>query len=320
MALVDVVILSTEESRSQSKGMNILAGLKATLTGTLFQYKWASGGTIVGGSGHGMAVSPTFALEGLEYNLNIWNDSANKAEVLARPSLLAVENQESKFYSGAILHVQLNSNNSDGSLVDVPVGINLSVTPTFLDPDTVRIKVHADRSYIETRSEKLGFSAFSQTSKTSVDSTAILRFGETLILSGLTENETAVSKSGVPFLQSIPIVQWFFSHKAEEETKKSVLILLAPHKARRASEHMTPREIRAAKHASRLGQQAVDHLKSLKKKEGMGGKDNLDTVFEIMDGGRYYREFQTGDLQLDEWHNSDTLFGSIKRVLGFLWY
>lgn len=320
MALIDVVILSTEESRSQYKGVNILAGLKATLTGTLFQYKWATGGSIMGASGHGAAMSPTFALEGLEYNLNIWNDAANKAEVLARPSLLAVENQTSQFYSGAVLHVQLNSNNSDGSLVDVPVGINLSVTPTFLDKDTVRVKVHADRSFIESRSEKLGFSAFSQTSKTSVDSTAVLKFGETLILSGLTENETAVSKSGVPFLQSIPIVQWFFSNKTQEETKKSVLILLSPHKARRASEHMTPRELREMKRAERLGSQSAEKLKALRKKEGMAGKDNLDAVFEIMDNGRYYREFRTGDLQLDEWHNSDSLFGSLKRALGFLWY
>ncbi|HOI42120.1 MAG TPA: hypothetical protein PK523_04170 [Elusimicrobiales bacterium] len=320
MALIDVVILSTEESRSQYKGVNILSGLKATLTGTLFQYKWATGGSIMGQSGHGAAMSPTFALEGLEYNLNIWNDSVNKAEVLARPSLLAVENQTSQFYSGAVLHVQLNSNNSDGSLVDVPVGINLSVTPTFLDKDTVRVKVHADRSFIESRSEKLGFSAFSQTTKTSVDSTAILKFGETLILSGLTENETAVSKSGVPLLQSIPIVQWFFSNKTKEETKKSVLILLSPHKARRAAEHMTPRELREMKRAERLGNQAADKLKALRRKEGLTGKDNLDAVFEIMDGGRYYREFRTGDLQLDEWHNSDSLFGSLKRALGFLWY
>ncbi len=320
MALIDVVILSTEESRSQSMGINILAGLKATLTGTLFQYKWATGGTIMGASGHGAAMSPTFALEGLEYNLNIWNDSLNKAEVLARPSLLAVENQESKFYSGAVLHVQLNSNNSDGSLVDVPVGINLSVTPTFLDPDTVRVKVHADRSFIETRSERLGFTAFSQTAKTSVDSTAILRFGETMILSGLSENETVKSKTGVPFLQSIPIVQWFFSNKTQEETKKSVLILLAPHKARRAAEHMTPRELKEMKKAERLGKQAVDNLKALKKKEGLAGKDNVDAVFETLDGGKYYREFRTGDLRLDEWHNSDSMFGSIKRALGFLWY
>ncbi len=83
---------------------------------------------------------------------------------------------------------------------------------------------------------------------------------------------------------------------------------------------MTPREVKAMKHASRLGQQAVDHLKTLKKKEGLAGKDNIDALFEIMDGGKYYRAFQSGDMQLDQWHNSDTLVGSIKRVLGFLWY
>ncbi|MGD9643464.1 MAG: hypothetical protein AB7V08_12075 [Elusimicrobiales bacterium] len=320
MALVDVVILSTEESRSQSKGINLLAGLKATLTGTLYSYKWVSARGSGGQGGRATTVAPTFALEGLSYNLNIWNDGVNKAEVLARPSLLAVDNQTSQFYSGAVLHVQLNSNNADGSLVDVPVGINLSVTPSFIDENTVRLKVHADRSFIETRSEKLGFSAFSQTAKTSVDATAIMNFGETMILSGLTENETVKSKSGVPLLQRIPLVQYFFSQRNDEETKKSVLILLAPHKARRASEHLTPAEARELKKAEHHGAQAVEHLKALKKKEGIAGKDNLSAVFEQLEGGKFYREFQSGDLRLDEWHNSDTMVGSIKRVLGFLWY
>lgn len=190
MTLVDVVMLSTEESRSQSKGVNLLAGLKATLTGTLYAYKYVSAHGSQGGSGRSTTVAPTFALGNMPYNLNIWNDGVNKAEVLARPSLLAVENQTSQFYSGAVLHVQLNSNNSDGSLVDVPVGINLAITPTFVDNETIKIKVHADRSFIESKSEKLGFDSFSQTSKTSVDATAVMKFGETLILSGLSENET----------------------------------------------------------------------------------------------------------------------------------
>jgi len=320
MTLVDVVILSTEESRSQSKGINLLAGLKATLTGTLYAYKYVSARGSAGTSGRSTTVAPTFALEGLSYNLNIWNDGMNKAEVLARPSLLAVESQTSQFYSGAVLHVQLNSNNSDGSLVDVPVGINLSITPTFLDNETIKIKVHADRSFIESRSEKLGFSAFSQTSKTSVDATAVMKFGETLILSGLSENETTKAKSGVPFLQSIPIIQSLFSNKTEQEMKKSVMILICPQKAHRAAEHMTPGEAKAMRKAMRKGPEAVAHLKALKAKEGLVSKDNMDTVYEELYKGRYYKEFQSGDLKLDEWHNSDSMVGSIKRVLGFLWY
>jgi hypothetical protein len=64
----------------------------------------------------------------------------------------------------------------------------------------------------------------------------------------------------------------------------------------------------------------VEHLKALKKKEGLAGKDNLSAVFEQLEGGKFYREFQSGDLRLDQWHNSDTMAGAIKRVLGFLWY
>ena len=320
MTLVDVVLLSTEESRSQSKGVNLLAGLRATLTGTLYAYKYVNARGSAGTSGRSTTVAPTFALENLSYNLNIWNDGMNKAEVLARPSLLAVENQTSQFYSGAVLHVQLNSNNSDGSLVDVPVGINLSITPTFIDNETIRIKVHADRSFIESRSEKLGFTSFSQTSKTSVDATAVMKFGETLILSGLSENETTKAKSGVPFLQSIPLLQSLFSNKTEQEMKKSVMILICPQKAHRAAEHLTPAEAKELRKAMRKGPEAVAHLKALKAKEGLDSKDNLDTVYEELYKGKYYKEFQSGDLRLDEWHNSDSMVGAIKRVLGFLWY
>ncbi|HBA61071.1 MAG TPA: hypothetical protein DCZ92_09685 [Elusimicrobia bacterium] len=319
MTLVDVVIMSTEESRTQAKGVNLLTGLKATLGGTV-GYKWVSARGSGGSSGRATTIAPTFTLDNITYNLNIWNDGVNKAEVLARPSLLALDNQTSMFYSGAVLHVQLNSNNSDGSLVDVPVGINLSVTPTFIDDNTIRIKVHADRSFIESKDEKLGFQSFSQTSKTSVDATAVMKFGETMILSGLSENETTKSKSGVPILQSIPLIQSFFSQKTEQQTKKSVMILLAPHKARLSSEHMTPHELKEMKAAQRKGPQAVEHLKALKKKEGLSGKDNLEAVYEEMATTKFYKEFQSGDLRLDEWHNSDSLAGSIKRVLGFLWY
>jgi type II secretory pathway component GspD/PulD (secretin) len=56
----------------------------------------------------------------------------------------------------------------------------------------------------------------------------ILKFGETLMLGGLTENENELSKSGVSFLQSIPGVQYLFSRDEQSETNKSILILLTP--------------------------------------------------------------------------------------------
>jgi cytochrome c-type biogenesis protein CcmH/NrfG len=319
MTLVDVAILRTEEVLSQSKGVNILSGLKATLTGTLYAWNRVTGFTAGGATARAetRTIAPTLALSGLQYNLNIFNEGNNKAEVLARPSLLAVENKPSKFYSGAILHVQLNSNNSDGSLVDVPIGIHLGVTPTFLDDQTVKITVHAERNFIETRDEKLGFTAFSQTAKTSVDATAVLRFGQTLILSGLQESENTNTRDGVPVLQHIPGLQYLFSRKVKEQTKKSILILISPHKARFADDIKTAEE---AKRAAIQGEQETANIAALKKKEHIYSRYNIPGVMKTLEHSKFYREFRAGDLRLDEWHNSDSLFSALKRALGFLWY
>ncbi|MFA6317080.1 MAG: hypothetical protein WC943_06645 [Elusimicrobiota bacterium] len=318
MTLVDVVIIRTEENRSESKGVNLLDALKATLTGTLYAFNRVTGYSTngAGAMARTHTFSPSLALAGLQYNLNIFNDGVNKAEVLARPSLLAVDNKPSTFYSGAVLHVQLDSNNSDGSMVDVPIGITLSVTPTFLDAETVSINVHAERGFIDSRNEKLGFSVYSQTSRTSVDATAVMRFGETLVLSGLSENATDRTKSGVPFLQRIPGVQYLFSRRTLAETKNSVLILMSPNKQRYADD-ITPEKVGAAD-LPPAPQSA--HTQALRRRAKVPVRTNVDAAIAELGRGRYLREIRTGDLRLDMWHNSDSIVGALKRALGFLYY
>jgi len=318
MVLVDVVILRTEEVYTENKGVNLLDGLTATLTGTLISYNSVTGEASDGESlnTYSLATTPSFTLTGLEYNLNIFNEGANKIEILARPSLLAVENQPSKFHSGTVLHVQLSSTYSDGSMVDVPVGINLNITPKFLGSENLEITVYAERSYIEPLSERVGFQAFSQTSRTSVNATAVLKYGETLILSGLTVSENGMTRSGVPILQDIPGVQYLFSNEQKAELKKSILILLTPRKARYFQSELTPEE---AKKVLKMEEEAqYAHTNSLIKQERIN--TNIDAVLAHMSNKKLYRQFRKGDLELDKWYNYDTMSGSIDRLLGFLYY
>ncbi|OUR95641.1 hypothetical protein A9Q84_14150 [Halobacteriovorax marinus] len=311
MTLVDVVIIRTEESRTENKGINILSGLQATLTGTMFGYNSAAtAGT------KDTTIAPTLTLAGLKYNFNIFNDGSNKAEILARPSLLAVEGETSDFSSGATLHVQLSSSNVDGSMVDVPVGINLNVTPTFYDDETVKIDVSAKRTFLENNSEKVGFTAFTQTSLTSVKATAVLRFGETLILSGLSENENESSEDGVPFLQNIPIIQYLFSNKQKLKTKKNVLILLTPHKARYADRNMGSSQLRNKLLKKDEKNKFVFELQA---KENIA-RNNIDAALLNLESNLYFREFRSGDLHLDDWHNDSTFTGALLRSMSFLYY
>lgn len=310
MAHVDVVLLGIEENRFQGKGINIMDGLKTTLSGTLFGYTRYSG---TYQNSTTTTIDSSLQFQGLEYNLNIFNDGVNKAEVLARPSLLATENATSEFFSGGELHVQLSSINSDGSMEEVPIGIRLSITPKFLDGDTVNLSVQAERSALEQQSEAVGFTAFSQTAKTTVNATAVLRFGQTLMLSGLSEVTTDKSKSGVPLLQSLPGVQYLFSRDQQLETKKSVLIFLTPRKARYA-ETMTEAELDRGKDLE------LAHVDELRGKERIANTSLNAAIAHLKSETGYYRQFRTGDMGVSVWENEDSFVGALKRVLGFLYY
>lgn len=308
MALVDVVIIRTEENRSSSRGVNLLSGLRATLGGTLYEATLTSSYT------NGQATrsrqytfNPVLSLAGLTYNLNIFNDGSERAEIIARPSLLAVENKTSKFFSGGVWHVQLSGNLTYGSVEEVPIGLTLKVTPQFLNDELLVINVDAERSFLESRSEDVGFTAFSETTKTSVQASAKLRFGETLILSGLSENESNRSRDGVPVLERLPVIQYLFSNKIEQDTHRSVLILLTPRK---------PRFLSAVPDAAAAGAETAQRpegsafREQLQKKEGIRG--NIDATLAGLVHSDYYRQFRSGDMQVEDWRENDGL----GRILG----
>jgi len=319
MALIDVVILRSEESRFQNKGVNLLEGLRVTIGGTLYGRDRSTG---IDENNLPLNKdltnrSPTVTINDIHYNLNIFNDGVNQAEVLARPSLLALEDRTSKFFSGAFLHVQLTSNFDDGSLEEIPVGLHLEVTPHFHNDNTVEVIVHAQRDDIEDKYEEAGFVNFSQTSSTSVDATAVLKFGETLILSGLSEHENNKSKSGVPLLQNIPIIQYLFSREEDQQTKKSVIILLTPHKPTLVDGELVEKD--PEKLARKYRQKEV-FTNQLMQRQGIKQTNNIDSAFALLAGSELYQNFRDGDLKLDDWHDGDTLAGALKRTLGFLYY
>ena len=310
MTLVDVVIIKTEEVKSQAKGINLLEGLKTTMSGTIYNRTKTA-------TSDSESSTVQFDLTGITYNFNIFNDGANKAEVLARPSLLAVENKKSRFHSGSKLHVQLDSSNGDDSMDEVDIGINLEITPKFYGNDTIQITVHAQRSSLETLSEEVGFTAFTQTSQTSVDATAVLKFGETLILSGLTVNSNDNTKSGVPLLQDIPGLQYLFSRAVQEEVRKSILILLTPRKPRYYNEILTHGE--RANLEDEANKKETYYTRLLINKERIS-TTNSDAILSHLGNNQLYRQFRKGDLKLDDWNNADTFMGSLKRMAGFLYY
>ncbi|WP_125933070.1 hypothetical protein [Kiloniella majae] len=317
MALVDVVIIRSEERKQSNKGVNLLSGLNATLGGTTLSFNKTD--QFKGGfqSTSSLTWSPTLSIASSAYSLNIFNDNNDRNEVLARPTLTTLDGEQSHFFSGAVWHVELNGvAGSEGSVTDIPIGIKLTVTPKFLKDDLLKLNVSASRSFIEARSSSAGFDNFSQTTRTTVNASVVLKFNETLVLSGLSERETEKLRDGVPLLQDLPGIQYLFSTKSTLDFTKSVIILLTPRKPRYTYADGT------AKIEPTSNQDTKQpHLKKL---EGRANwfqpASNLDAVFYHLNDGSFFQEFRQGDLTVERWSQPERVSKMVTDTLKLLYF
>jgi Flp pilus assembly protein TadD len=318
MVLVDVIIIRSEELNATSKGMNLLDGLSSTLSGSLFNY--SNERTDVTGSSRSsrevLSISPSFSISA-NYSLNIFNDSYDTNEVLARPTLIAEDGLKSEFFSGSVFHVELNgSAGSMGAVQQVPVGIKLEVTPRFVNDDELQLKVTAARAFIEGRSSQIGFNNFAQISKTLVTANVTMRFGDTLVLSGLSEKESEQQRNGVPLLQSIPGIQYLFSNENTLDYTKSVLVLMTPRRPQYTDEYGTP--IAAPANVAETDQKNLAQLQARNKNFKLSGV--ISAAYYHLRDNKYFREFRSGDVSMEHWNTPNRVEQMLENSVRFLWY
>jgi len=317
MVMVDVIIIRSEEINATSKGLNLLGGLSSTLSGSLFNY--SNTRTDSTGSNRNsrevLSIAPSFSISA-DYSLNIFNDAYDKNEVLARPTLIAEDGLKSEFFSGAVFHVELGgSAGSLGAVQEVPVGIKLDVTPRFVTDNKVQLNVAAARAFVEGRSSQIGFNNFAQISKTMVTANVTMNFGDTLILSGLSEKESGKQRSGVPILGSIPGIQYLFSSENTLEFTRSVIILMTPRRPEYTNEDGSPLvDIQAGN----SNQKNLTELRS--KNDYFKPNSNMDAAFFHLKDNKYFREFRSGDVRMENWNTPNRVEEMTENALKFLWY
>ena len=93
-----------------------------------------------------------------------------------------------------------------------------------------KISARAARSFVEQVDENVAFGQTMQTSRNAVTANVVLKFGQTLILSGLAEQEVQRASDGVPVLQDIPVLQYLFRARTTDTFRRSVVVLITPRK------------------------------------------------------------------------------------------
>ncbi len=325
MVIVDVVIISSVEDISTAKGVNLLSGLQfqfGSSTVPAFSVNnttirdTAAGGT----SGDVSTITSALTIPAITYSLNIANAGTSRNEILARPSLVAIEGQKSEFFSGENIKASaVSTTAAEGSTeVERDIGVKLAVTPETVGNDNVKLLVEVERTFLQTPSTSVTFTFQLRTSKTTVAANVVLRRGETLILSGLSEKETENIRDGVPGLQDVPLIQYLFSRATTRDFNRSVLVLVTP----RTPEYTyRPRDARKLARAAR-GEAEDEVLNELKARytDWFRPYPNWASVFHHLQNNALYREFRTGDVALERWDTQSSHGARLKTALDFLYY
>lgn len=306
MVVVDVVLIGIEEDRRESRGVNLLNGLQLQFGDPLTNTPGLSWGrnytrdmTDDSNSDRTRSVTRLIGIPSVTYSLNIANSLSNRSEILAKPSLVALSGQTSEFFSGVdVAAAAVSGGQGDSVSIQKEVGVKLKVTPEFLPNDMVRLQVVAERTFLTDPSNSVLFQFRLDTTKTQLNATVAMKFGETLILGGLSERENSGSSDGVPVLKDLPLTNLFFSRDTKRQFERSILILLTPRRP-----HYGARSPEGRREDQEKLTEFERSLEAFERRHRNWfiPRQTFNEVIERLERGDFADEFRTGDIESESW-------------------
>ena len=224
---VDIAIVLSQNTHRERSGINLLDGLSlqyGTNRASTRTIRQTDGSPA--GNDYQRVLTSAIGIPQLTYSLNLFNRGGQYYSVVARPQLTAFRGEQSEFFVGRTLKVAVNGIQS-GSLEQIDIGIEMKVTPVEITATGTRVKIEAGRSFL-TSDAAGSFSEALTTFRQKVVATAEVRFGETLLLSGLNETVDDATFSKTPVLGDVPLVGNLFNQRNLNQRRDSVIILVTP--------------------------------------------------------------------------------------------
>ncbi|MBT7952810.1 MAG: type II and III secretion system protein [Gammaproteobacteria bacterium] len=150
--------------------------------------------------------------------------NSGNAVILAEPRLSTRSGGEASFLAGGEFPIEIST--ISGTTIEFKeFGVALSVKPVVDRNDNIRANVSTEISAID-RSVSVGDVPGLLTRKTATDIS--MRSGETLVMSGLMNQQASKDTSGVKFLMDIPILGHLFRSKNFRDQKSELVIFVTP--------------------------------------------------------------------------------------------
>ena len=156
-----------------------------------------------------------------------------KANILSRPNIQTLDNEEGKFLVGQNVPFVTGSYSNTTSAATVSpfqtferhdVGLQLRVKPQVSEGGSVRLTI-----YIEDSSVSSGTSGTSLVlNKRSFETSVIVEDGSFVVISGMIQDQVNENQYKVPLLGDIPLLGTLFRYDTREHIKTQTMVFLRP--------------------------------------------------------------------------------------------
>ena len=208
-------------------------------------------GGVLGGALTGFSYTVSNSLGNVRAVLNALADKS-LVKVISSPSLMVLDNHTAAIAVGNQQPIQSGTTITTGGNVTSSIqykdtGVNLSVTPSVNAGNIVTMQINqavTDVGQIDTATGQRAFLQRQITSKVAV------RSGEALVLGGLIRDNNTTGRSGVPFLQDIPLLGNLFGTNTRSGSRTELLVVI------------TPRVVRSDQDVREVSAELRDRMKS----------------------------------------------------------
>jgi type II secretory pathway component GspD/PulD (secretin) len=218
---------------------NLSLGLSAWIKGSIGNINVGGGvggasltGDVSKPSGTGLALYGIDGVGNLQFLIAAMATDS-KAKLLATPHIIVSDNKEAKIQIGQ--SVPIVTSETFGSSTVAPqrtiqyrdIGIILKVKPRVNEGGLVNLEIYQEVSTYSTIPLYAGELQI-VLNKNDATTNVVVQDGQTIVIGGLIREDTTKSKSGVPFLSSIPYIGWIFGGWIDNKERTEIIILLTP--------------------------------------------------------------------------------------------
>ncbi|WP_162480407.1 hypothetical protein [Holospora elegans] len=234
----------------------------------------------------------SFAFEvnslGATYSLNIANAQQRCVDLVARPTLTTIVGKTATFEDGLVFSAATEGSNG-GAIINVPTGTNISITPRQItESDEVIMDVSLGASTFSAAPDANLSISDQLVERTigSTTSTAKALIGQTIVIAGSNEIVTSSNETEMPGLGSIPVIQYFFKQRTNNQVRRNILYLIT-----------VRRSIEKKKKISSL--LIPSQAQTLLKRTGfwsLGEHTTMFYILQFLERSPIFADFRSGDL------------------------